>query len=158
MCFPIRRTPLMREFSNVAAICRAGDLSGSGFEPSQTDSITSPVTRLASPRAMVSTSGSSGISLGVRRQASAFLPLAVNTRHQFNVFQQPAAGQIGSPGHQTSKTVDRRLTPLPTLPHTAHHGIMLSTHLHAINPCNSATAQTACNKCVRPRGITNWQA
>ena len=61
MCFPTRRTPAMRCDSRVATISAAGDFSGSGFDPSQTDSMTSPVTRLARPRAMVSTSGSSGM-------------------------------------------------------------------------------------------------
>jgi hypothetical protein len=51
----------MSFFSRVAAISDAGDFSGSGFDPSHTDSMTSPVTRLASPRAIVSTSGNSGI-------------------------------------------------------------------------------------------------
>jgi len=51
----------MRVLSRAAAISDAGDLSGSGFSPSQMDSMTSPVTRLARPRAMVSTSGSSGM-------------------------------------------------------------------------------------------------
>src|SRR5207302_1478770 len=61
ICFPTRRTPTIRLPSRVSTIAAAGDFRGSGFEPSQTDSIRSPVTRLASPRAMVSTSGSSGI-------------------------------------------------------------------------------------------------
>ena len=61
MCLPMRRTVAMRLCSSAAAISRAGDFSGSGFSPSQIDSITSPDTRLASPRAMVSTSGSSGM-------------------------------------------------------------------------------------------------
>ncbi len=61
MCLPILRTAAMRLCSRVAAITDAGDFSGSFFEPSHTDSITSPVTRLASPRAIVSTSGSSGM-------------------------------------------------------------------------------------------------
>jgi len=55
--------------SRVATISDAADFSGSGFDPSQTDSITSPVTRLAKPRAMVSTSGSSGIRLVYRLRA-----------------------------------------------------------------------------------------
>ena len=61
MCFPTRRTVAMRLCSSTAAISRAEDFSGCGFCPSQTDSITSLETRLANPRAMVSTSGSSGI-------------------------------------------------------------------------------------------------
>ena len=61
MCLPMRRTAAMRLCSRVAAIADAGDFSGSFFWPSQTDSMTSPVTRLARPRAMVSTSGSSGM-------------------------------------------------------------------------------------------------
>src|SRR5579863_3928313 len=61
MCLPMRRTAAMRLCSNVAAISGAEDFSGSFFRPSHTDSTTSPVTRLARPRAMVSTSGSSGI-------------------------------------------------------------------------------------------------
>ena len=36
-------------------------MSGSSFDPSQTDSIKSPVTRVESPRATVSTSGNSGM-------------------------------------------------------------------------------------------------
>src|SRR5580700_1526306 len=83
MCFPMRRTPAMRLCSSVAAISRAEDFSGSRFRPSQIDSITSPETRLASPRAMVSTSGSSGMTQqctralgkagGVGRQSSGIL-------------------------------------------------------------------------------------
>ncbi len=61
MCLPMRLTVAMRLCSSVAAISRAEDFSGSGFRPSQMDSITSPETRRASPRAMVSTSGSSGM-------------------------------------------------------------------------------------------------
>ena len=61
MCLPIRRTATMRLRSRVPAISEAGDFSGSFFWPSQTDSTTSPVTRAASPRTMVSTSGSSGM-------------------------------------------------------------------------------------------------
>ena len=78
MCFPTRRTPAIRLDSSVATISDAADLSGSGLDPSHTDSMTSPVTRLAKPRAMVSTSGSSGMRLvyrlgaGCRLQASAF--------------------------------------------------------------------------------------
>jgi len=68
MCFPTRRTPAMRARSSVAWISAAGDLSGSGFEPSQTDSMRSPRTRSASPRAMVSTSGSSGMDSTVYRK------------------------------------------------------------------------------------------
>ena len=54
----------------VATIFAAGDFKGSGFEPSHTDSMTSPVTRLARPRAMVSTSGSSGIKAVYSRRSS----------------------------------------------------------------------------------------
>ena len=61
MCLPMRRTAAMRLCSRVAAMSDAGDFSGSFFWPSQTESTTSPVTRLARPRAMVSTSGSSGM-------------------------------------------------------------------------------------------------
>jgi len=61
ICFPTRRTSKIRLDSKVAAISGAGDFSGSGFDPSQTDSITSPLTRRARPRAIVSTSGSSGM-------------------------------------------------------------------------------------------------
>jgi hypothetical protein len=65
MCLPMRRTAAIRLCSRVAAIAEAGDFRGSFFWPSHTDSTASPVTRLASPRAMVSTSGSSGIDLGI---------------------------------------------------------------------------------------------
>ena len=61
MCLPTRRTPAMRWASSVETISAAVDFSGSGFDPNQTDSITSPVTREASPRAIVSTSGNSGM-------------------------------------------------------------------------------------------------
>ena len=61
MCFPTRRTPAMRWDSSVETISAAVDFSGSGFDPNQTDSMTSPVTREASPRAIVSTSGNSGM-------------------------------------------------------------------------------------------------
>lgn len=67
ICFPMRRTAAIRVRSKVDAISRAGDFSGSGFCPSHTDSITSPVTRFASPRAIVSTSGSSGTFLSVQK-------------------------------------------------------------------------------------------
>jgi hypothetical protein len=60
MCLPTLRTSAIRLDSSVRTICEAEDFSGSGFEPNHTDSITSPLTRAASPRAMVSTSGSSG--------------------------------------------------------------------------------------------------
>src|SRR6185295_16915231 len=55
--------------SSVAAISAAGDFSGSGFDPNQTDSITSPVTLLARPRAIVSTSGSSGMGIVYRLES-----------------------------------------------------------------------------------------
>ena len=71
MCLPTRRTPLMRFDSSVATMSLAVDFSGSGFDPSQTDSITSPATRLFSPRAMVSTSGSSGMKIVYRARAPA---------------------------------------------------------------------------------------
>jgi hypothetical protein len=61
MCFPTRRTATIRLRSRVAAMSSAGDFSGSGLSPSQTDSITSPETLADNPRAMVSTSGSSGM-------------------------------------------------------------------------------------------------
>src|SRR5580700_1478206 len=57
----MRCTEAMRPCSSAETISRAGDFRGSGLRPSQTDSITSPVTRSASPLAMVSTSGSSGM-------------------------------------------------------------------------------------------------
>ena len=53
--------PTILVSASVLAICLGADLKGSFLLLSQTDSITSPLTRLASPRAMVSTSGSSGI-------------------------------------------------------------------------------------------------
>src|SRR5581483_8214971 len=61
MCLPTRRTAWMRAPSSAEAIWRGGDLSGSGLLPIQMDSMRSPATRSASPRATVSTSGSSGI-------------------------------------------------------------------------------------------------
>jgi hypothetical protein len=75
MCLPILRTPAIRFDSRVLAISDAADLSTSGLDPIQIDSITSPVTRLAKPRAIVSTSGSSGMKIvykasGYRHQAS----------------------------------------------------------------------------------------
>jgi hypothetical protein len=51
----------MRWDSSVETISAAADFSGSGFDPNQMDSMTSPVTREASPRAIVSTSGNSGM-------------------------------------------------------------------------------------------------
>src|SRR5208282_1200928 len=63
MCLPTRRMITIRLCSSVAAIFDAVDLRISGFSPSHTNSMTSPVTRLARPRAMVSTSGSSGMCL-----------------------------------------------------------------------------------------------
>jgi hypothetical protein len=64
----------MRWDSKVATIFAAGDFKGSGFDPSQTDSMTSPVTRLARPRAMVSTSGSSGMKAVYSRRPSVVSP------------------------------------------------------------------------------------
>ena len=61
MCLPTRRTCRIRACSSTEAISEAVDFSGSGFSPSQTDSMTSPAIRWLSPRAIVSTSGSSGI-------------------------------------------------------------------------------------------------
>src|SRR5580658_4711085 len=72
MCFPTRCTAPIRLDSRVATISDAVDFSGSGLDPSHTDSMTSPVTRLARPRAMVSTSGSSGMKLVYRHRASGF--------------------------------------------------------------------------------------
>src|SRR5580692_7589754 len=72
MCFPTRRTAPMRLDSRVATISDAVDFSGSGLDPSHTDSMTSPITRLARPRAMVSTSGSSGMKSVYRHRASGF--------------------------------------------------------------------------------------
>src|SRR5260370_830753 len=66
MCLPVRCTRSMLAPSSKAVMARAGDFSGSGLLPIQTDSITSPVTRLAKPRAMVSTSGSSGMESSCR--------------------------------------------------------------------------------------------
>jgi len=42
-------------------VVRDVKINAEAFDPSQTDSITSPMTRLERPRAMVSTSGSSGM-------------------------------------------------------------------------------------------------
>src|SRR5580693_4662083 len=70
MCFPTRCTAPIRLDSRVATISDAADFNGSGLDPSHTDSMTSPVTRLARPRAMVSTSGSSGMRLVYRRRAT----------------------------------------------------------------------------------------
>jgi hypothetical protein len=58
----------------VEAITLAGDLSGCFREPIQTDSIASPATRLSSPRAMVSTSGSSGTQQGYKIADRQVLP------------------------------------------------------------------------------------
>ena len=67
MCLPTRRTCSIRARSNTVAISFAGDFSGSGFSPNQTDSTTSPATRRSRPRAMVSTSGSSGTASSLRQ-------------------------------------------------------------------------------------------
>ena len=83
MCFPTRLTPAMRLFSSVATISDAADFNGSGFSPSQTDSIMSPVTRLAKPRAMVSTSGNSGMNL-VYKQAAA-CKLGLGAAHKVEI-------------------------------------------------------------------------
>src|ERR1700751_19269 len=61
MCLPMRRTWAMRACSSVAAISAGRDFRVCALQPSQTDSMTSPATRLCKTRAMVSTSGSSGI-------------------------------------------------------------------------------------------------
>src|SRR5437016_5372869 len=61
----------MRVPSRVLEISAAGDFSGSGLLPIHTDSMRSPVTRLCSPRAMVSTSGNSGIRLHYLRSLCA---------------------------------------------------------------------------------------
>jgi len=58
---PARRTPAICAPSSSDAISPADDFSGSGLSPIHTDSILSPVTRRARLRAIVSTSGSSGI-------------------------------------------------------------------------------------------------
>ena len=70
MCFPIRCTSEIRFASRAATISDAGDFNGSGFDPSHTDSMTSPLIRFANPRATVSTSGSSGIRVVYRLLAS----------------------------------------------------------------------------------------
>src|SRR5579871_5556003 len=96
MCLPIRPIALIRLYSRACAIAPAGDFSGSFFEPSQTDSITSPVTRLARPRAMVSTSGSSGIFF-VRQSKSNLLQRTVLTPRlisRFLLFQERALLEI----------------------------------------------------------------
>ena len=66
MCLPARCTRAIRLPSSVEAIMPAGDFSGCFREPIQTDSMVSPVTRLSRPRAMVSTSGSSGTQSGYK--------------------------------------------------------------------------------------------
>jgi hypothetical protein len=55
----------------VDAIFAAGDFRGCFLEPIQTESIVSPLTRLSKPRAMVSTSGNSGIESEYRKHAIA---------------------------------------------------------------------------------------
>ena len=62
--------------TDTEAIYAGGDFNGSGFDPSQTDSITSPAMFLSRPRATVSTSGSSGMRISVR-QGSRSSPFAL---------------------------------------------------------------------------------
>jgi len=66
MCLPARCTRTIRLPSSVEAMTPAGDLSGCGLEPIQTDSTVSPAMRVSRPRAMVSTSGSSGTLSGYK--------------------------------------------------------------------------------------------
>jgi hypothetical protein len=66
MCLPARCTRTIRLPSSVAAMTPAGDLSGCGREPIQTDSTVSPAARVSRPRAIVSTSGSSGTLSGYK--------------------------------------------------------------------------------------------
>ncbi len=76
MCLPIRRTCAMRVCSSVLAISAAGDFMVCGFDPSQTDSIWSPATRFCNPRAMVSTSGSSGTRTSLQSSVPSRQPVA----------------------------------------------------------------------------------
>ena len=63
MCFPARCTARIVRPSRPFA-CRAGGvLNGSGCEPNHASKIRSPRTRASTPRAIVSTSGNSGIVL-----------------------------------------------------------------------------------------------
>ena len=61
MCLPTRRTERMTRFSRPAAWVAGGAEKGSGWEPNHASVMRSPWRRWWTPRAMVSTSGSSGI-------------------------------------------------------------------------------------------------
>jgi hypothetical protein len=112
MCLPTRLTPAMRCDSSVATISAAGLFSGSGFDPSQTDSMTSPVTRLARPRAIVSTSGSSGMENSLQSSVFSRQPWPLLT------------------------TEDRRRTTALTIAHPPSRGLSLPVHISPVNPCN----------------------
>ena len=63
MCLPVRWTATINRSRNPAACLEGGVLNGSRCEPNHTSTIRSPRTRASTPRAIVSTSGSSGIDL-----------------------------------------------------------------------------------------------
>src|ERR1700722_12050587 len=110
MYFPMRRTPAIRLCSSVATIPPAGDFNGSGFSPSHTDSTTSPVIRLASPCAMVSTSGSSGIQNTSLPVTKIDLPFSGGSRPSHDqaalsdlprrADERDLRSQAGVPGHE----------------------------------------------------------
>ncbi len=63
MCLPTRWTRSMRRPGSSFAISWGEDLKGSGFPLNQVVSMRSPRRRSSTPRAMVSTSGSSGMAI-----------------------------------------------------------------------------------------------
>ena len=111
MCFPTRRTAAIRRDSSVAAISAAEDFNGSGFDPSHTDSMTSPVTRLARPRAIVSTSGSSGMET-VYRQS-----------------RQSSVVRCQMSARPSQTTEDRRLTTAFRIAHPLADRLSLPVHI-----------------------------
>ncbi len=75
MCLPTRRTFSMVLPVSAAAISVGVERNGSGFEPSQTETIFRPRARASTPLATVSTSGSSGIGISRGgRQSNAARP------------------------------------------------------------------------------------
>ena len=110
MCLPARCTRTIRLPSSVAAMMAAGDLSGWFLEPIQTDSTLSPAMRVSRPRAMVSTSGSSGTLSGYKIDAARFCrgPL----RRQVQAQPQGVTGEHrGSTGDTKGYSAEFRFAP-----------------------------------------------
>src|ERR1700674_6012788 len=85
----------------------AGDLSGWFLEPIQTDSTLSPAMRVSRPRAMVSTSGSSGTLSGYKIDAARFCRGPLWRQVQ----AQPQGGNGGSTGETEGHSAEFRFAP-----------------------------------------------